>query len=91
MSKIVITASFNGDSQTTNVFSIENATDEVITELTSLIKNLIGEPAINVSLDVSVNGSSVASLSKLMTKGETAAFELGMVEALKTFIGNHSV
>ncbi len=88
---IVITAKFDGEAKTSNVFSIENATAEVVAELVGLAKGIIDDKeSINVSLDVVVDGTSVASASRPMTQAETAQVELRLVEALKTFISNHN-
>lgn len=88
---ITITAKFDGEAKTSNVFSIENATAEVVNELVGLAKGIIDDKeTINVSLDVVVDGTSVASVNKPMTQAETAQVELRLVEALKTFISNHN-
>jgi hypothetical protein len=93
MPNISIDASFNGVSKTKNVFSIENAPQEVVDELLGLIGESINtqpKPPIDVSVVVTVDGEQKVNFSKSMSLVETAAAEMALIDALDKFVTSHN-
>lgn len=93
MPNITITARFEGEAKTTNIFSIENAPQGVVEQLVGLVKDALvvdTKPPINTQIVVNIDGADVINESKALTVSETAAAELKLIEALKTFVVSHS-
>jgi hypothetical protein len=93
MPNISIDASFNGESKTKNVFSIENAPQEVVDQLIGLVNEALAgnvQSPMDVAINVTVDGENKVAFAKSMTLAEVVGAEKALIDALDKFVGNHA-